>query len=182
MPDGAAVAAEGNSGVVVALAVVGAAGAAPVASGVPPALGGSVVLGAVVAPRADGASVDARSSSSPVAHGGVAGVAVDAGFGPDVVWPVFLFFLFFFSSFFSSASLEREGEKEARGKVSQGERIFVQEHSQGVTLQPSSFARMGRGWRRRHGGFSGRLLTSGGLGLGSSAGAFVVELGAMLHL
>jgi hypothetical protein len=56
--DGAAVAAEGASGVVVVLAIVGAAGAAPVVSGVPPALGGSVVLGAVVAPGADGASVD----------------------------------------------------------------------------------------------------------------------------
>jgi hypothetical protein len=84
--------------------------------------------------------MDARSSSSPAARGGIAGVAVDAGFGPGVVWPVFLFF---FSSFFSSVSLERGGEKEVRGKVSQGERIFVQEHSRGVTLHPSSFARKG---------------------------------------
>jgi hypothetical protein len=144
VPEGAAVAAEGASGVVVALAVVGAAGAAPVASGVPPTLGGSVVLGAVAAPGADGASVDVRSSSSPAVRDGVAGVAVDAGFGPGVVWPVFLFF---FSSFFSSASLERGGEIEVRGKVSQGERIFVQEHSRGIMLHPSSFARKGRGWR-----------------------------------
>jgi hypothetical protein len=69
--------------------------------------------------------VDARSSSSPTARGGVTGVAVGAGFGPGVVWPVFLFFLLFFSSFFSSASLERGGKKEVRGKVSQEERIFV---------------------------------------------------------
>jgi hypothetical protein len=99
-----------------------------------------------------------------------------------VVWPVFLFFLLFFSSFFSSASLERGGEKEVRGKVSQGERIFVQEHSRGATLHPSPLARKGRGWRWRRGGFSGRLLASGGLGLGSPAGVFVVELGAALRL
>jgi hypothetical protein len=38
-------------------------------------------------------------------------VAVAAGSGPDVAWPVFLFFLLFFSSFFSSASLgRRRGE------------------------------------------------------------------------
>jgi hypothetical protein len=129
VPDGTAVVAEGASGVVVVLAIVGAAGAAPVVSGVPPALGGSVVPGAVAVPGADGASVDARSSSSPAARGGVVGVAVDVGPGPGVVWPVFLFFLLFFSSFFSSASLTREGEKEVRGKVSQGVRIFVQEHS-----------------------------------------------------
>jgi hypothetical protein len=55
--------------------------------------------------------VDARSSSSPAARGGVAGVAVVAGLGPGVVWLVFLFFLLFFSSFFSSASLERAGEE-----------------------------------------------------------------------
>jgi hypothetical protein len=180
--DGAAVATEGASGVVVVLAIVGAAGAAPVVSGVPPALGGSVVLGSVAAPGADGASVDARSSSSPAARGGIAGVAVDAGFGPGVVWPVFLFFLLFFSSFFSLASLERGGEKEVRGKVSQGEMIFVQEHSRGITLHPSSLARKGRGWRWRRGGFFGRLLASGGLGLGSPAGAFIVELGAALRL
>jgi hypothetical protein len=41
-----------------------------------------------------------------------------------MVWLVFLFFLLFFSSFFSSASLERRGEKEVRGKVSQGVRIL----------------------------------------------------------
>jgi hypothetical protein len=118
VPVGAAVVAGGASGVLVVLAVMGTAGAAPVVSGVPPALGGSVVPGAVVAPGADGAFADARSSSSPAAHGGVAGVAVAAGSGPGVVWLVFLFFLLFFSSFFSSASLEREGEKEVRGKVS----------------------------------------------------------------
>jgi hypothetical protein len=44
--------------------------------------------------------------------------------GPGVVWPVFLFFLLFFSSFFSSASLERRGEKEVKGKVSQEVRIL----------------------------------------------------------
>jgi hypothetical protein len=121
MPDGAAIAAEGASGVVVVLAIVGAAGAAPVVSSVPPALGGSVMLGAAAAPEADGASVDARSSSSPAARGGIAGVAVATGSGPSVVWPIFLLF---FSSFFSSASLERRGKKEFRGKVSQRERIL----------------------------------------------------------
>jgi hypothetical protein len=66
----------------------------------------------MVAPTADGVSVDARSSSSPVVRGGVAGVAVDVGSGPGVVWLVFLFFLLFFSSFFSLASLGREkGER-----------------------------------------------------------------------
>jgi hypothetical protein len=53
--------------------------------------------------------MDARSSSSPAARGGVVGVAVAAGSGSGVVWPVFLFFLLFFSSFFSSVSLERKG-------------------------------------------------------------------------
>jgi hypothetical protein len=109
VPVGAAVVAGGASGVLVVLAVVGAAGAAPVISGVPAALGGSVMLGAVAAPRADGVSADVRSSSSPAARGGVAGVAVAAGSGPGAVWLVFLFFLLFFSSFFSSASLERKG-------------------------------------------------------------------------
>jgi hypothetical protein len=124
IPGGAAIVAEGASGVVVVLAVVGAVGAAPVVSGVPPALGGSIVLGVTAAPGAGGASMDARSSSSPAVRGGVAGVAVDAGLGPGVVWPVFLFFLLFFSSFFSSASLERRGEKAVRGKVSQEVRIL----------------------------------------------------------
>jgi hypothetical protein len=82
MPDGAAV--EGASGAVVMLPTAGAAAAAPVVSGVPPALGGSVVLGAEGAPGADCASIDARSSSSPAARGGVVGVAVAAGSGPGV--------------------------------------------------------------------------------------------------
>jgi hypothetical protein len=86
--------------------------------------------------------VDAWSSSSPAARGGVAGVAVDAGSGPGVVWLVFLFFLLFFSSFFSSVSLERKMGKEVRGKVSQGLRI-LQEHSRGVALHPSSLAGKG---------------------------------------
>jgi hypothetical protein len=111
------------------LAFEGATGAAPVVSDVPPALGGSVVLGAGVAPAVDGASTDARSSSSPAVRGGVAGVAVNTGSGPGVVWLVFLFFFFFFfffffSSFFSSASLERKGEKEVKKKVSQGLKIL----------------------------------------------------------
>jgi hypothetical protein len=70
-PAGAAGVAEGASGVLVVLAVVGAAGAAPVVSSVPPALGGSIVSGAVAAPTVDGAYADARSSSFPVACGGV---------------------------------------------------------------------------------------------------------------
>jgi hypothetical protein len=82
---GAAGVAEGTSGVLVVLAVVGAASAAPMVSGVPPALGGSVVPGAVAAPAVDSASADARSSSSPAVHGGIAGVAVDARSGPGVV-------------------------------------------------------------------------------------------------
>jgi hypothetical protein len=61
--------------------------------------------------------VDARLSSSPAACGGVAGVAVNAGSGPDVVSLVFFFF--FFSSFFSSASLGRREGMGIRRKVSQ---------------------------------------------------------------
>jgi hypothetical protein len=52
-----------------------------------------------------------------VARGGVAGVVVATGSGPGVVWLVFLFFLLFFSSFFSSVSLERKGGDAVRGKV-----------------------------------------------------------------
>jgi hypothetical protein len=99
-----------------------------------------------------------------------------------VVCPVFLFFLLFFSSFFSSASLEGRREKEVREKVSQGVRIFVQEHSRGVSLHPSSLARKGRGWRWGRRGFTGRLLAVGGPSLRSPAGVFVVELGAALRL
>jgi hypothetical protein len=84
MPDGAAVLVEGALGVVVVLATEGAAAAAPMVSGVPPALGGSVVLGAAAAPGADCASIDARSSSSLMARGGVIGVAVAARSGPSV--------------------------------------------------------------------------------------------------
>jgi hypothetical protein len=109
-------------------------------------------------------------------------VAVDAGSGPGVVWPVFLFFLLFFSSFFSSASLKRGGEKKVRRKVSQGVRIFVQKHSRGIALYPSSLARKDGGWRWRRGGFSSRLLAPGGLGLGSPTGTLVIELGAALRL
>jgi hypothetical protein len=82
--DGAAVLVEGASGAAVVLATAGAAAAAPVVSGVPPALGGSVVLGAEAAPGADCASVDARSSSSSAARGGIIGVAMVAGSGPGV--------------------------------------------------------------------------------------------------
>jgi hypothetical protein len=113
-PAGAAGVAEGALGVLVVLAVERVAGAAPVVSRVPPALGGSVVPGAIAAPAVDGASADTRSSSSPAACSGVAGVAVDTGSGPGVVWLVFLFFLLFFSSFFSSASLKRKGKKRIR--------------------------------------------------------------------
>jgi hypothetical protein len=70
--------------------------------------------------------MDARSSSSPAARGGVASVAAVAGLGPDMVCPVFLLF---FSSFFSSASLEREGGRKIRKKVSQRKEISVQGHS-----------------------------------------------------
>jgi uncharacterized membrane protein len=66
------------------------------------------------APAVDGASTDAWSFSSPAACGSVAGVAVNAGSGPGVVWLVFLLFFFFFSSFFSSASLERREKKRLR--------------------------------------------------------------------
>jgi hypothetical protein len=138
-PGGVANAAEGASGVLVVLAIMGVAGAAPVVSGVPPALGGSVVPGAVAAPTVDGASADARSPSSPAAHGGVASVAVDAGSGPGVAWLVVLFFLLFFSSFFSSVSLGRRRGKEVRKKVSQGLRI-LQGYSRGVALNPLPLA------------------------------------------
>jgi hypothetical protein len=126
--------------------------------------------------------MDARSSSSPAARGGVVGVAVAAGSGSGVVLPVFLFFLLFFSSFFSSASLERKRENEVRGKVRQNVRIFVQEHSRGVSLHPSSFAREGGRWRQGRRGFARRLLPSRGPGLGIPAGAFIVEFGAALRL
>jgi hypothetical protein len=143
---GVAGVAEGASRVLVVLAIVGAADAALVVSGVPPALGGSVVPGAVAALTVDGASADARSASFPTARGGIASVAVDAGSGPGVVWLVFLFFFLlfflFFSSFFSSASLGRRKGKEVRKKVSQGLRI-VQEYSRGVVLHTPSLAREG---------------------------------------
>jgi hypothetical protein len=126
--------------------------------------------------------MDARSSSSLAARGGVVGMTVAAGSGPGVVCPVFLFFLLFFSSFFSSASLERRREKEVKGKVSQEVKIFVQEHSRGVSLHPSSLARRGRGWRWGRGGFASRLLAMGGPSLRLPAGAFVIELGAALRL
>jgi hypothetical protein len=126
--------------------------------------------------------VDARSSSSPAARGGVVGVAVAAGSGPGVVGPVFLFFLLFFSSFFSSASLERKGGNEVRGKVRQEVKVFVQEHSRGVPLHPSSFGREGGGWRRGRGRFARRFLPMGGPGLRLPAGAFIVKLGAALRL
>jgi hypothetical protein len=140
------------------------------------------MLGAVAAPGADCVSVDARSSSSLVAHGGITGVAVAAGSGPGVACSVFLFFLLFFSSFFSLASLERRREKEVRGKVSQEVKIFVQKHSRGISLHPSSLARKGRGWRWGRRGFVGWLLAMGGPSLRSPAGAFIVELGAAFHL
>jgi hypothetical protein len=140
------------------------------------------MLGAMVAPGADGASVDARSSSPLAARGGIAGVAVAAGSGPGVARPVFLFFLLFFSSFFSSASLKRKRGNEVRGRVRRKVRIFVQGHSRGVPLHPSSFAREEGRWWRGHGRFARRLLPSGGPGLGSLAGAFIVELGTALHL
>jgi hypothetical protein len=111
-PAGVAGVAEAAPGALAALAIEGPASATPVVSDGPPALGGSVVPGAVAAPAVDGTSADARSSSSLAARGGVASVAVDAGSGPGVVWLVFLFFLLFFSSFFSSASLgRRRGKK-----------------------------------------------------------------------
>jgi hypothetical protein len=117
-----------------------------------------------------------------VARGGVVGVVVAAGSGPGVVWLVFLFFLFFFSSFFSSASLERKGRNEIRRKVSQKVKVFVQEHSRGVPLHPSSFAREGGRWWQGRGRLARRFLPTGVPGLGVPAGAFVVELGAALRL
>jgi hypothetical protein len=100
-----------------------------------------------------------------------------------VVCPVFLLFFLFFSSFFSSASLERAGGREMRKKeVSQRKRISVQEHSRGVSLHPSSFARESGGCWWWCGGFARRLLAVGDPSLRSPAGAFVVELGAALHL
>jgi hypothetical protein len=140
------------------------------------------VLGATVALGADCAFVDARSSSSLVARGGVVGVAVAAESGLSVAWTVFLFFLLFFSSFFSSASLGRRRGNEVRGKVRQKVKVFVQEHSRGVPLHPSSFAREGGRWWRGCRGFARRLLPSRGPGLGIPAGAFIIEFGAALRL
>jgi hypothetical protein len=136
----------------------------------------------MVAPGADGASVDARSSSPPAARGGIAGVAVAAGSGPGVAGPVFLFFLLFFSSFFSSASLKRKRRNEVRGEVRQKVKIFVQEYSRGVSLHPSSFAREGGRWWRGRRRFARRLLPSRGPGLRIPSGAFIVEFGAALRL
>jgi hypothetical protein len=99
-----------------------------------------------------------------------------------VVWLVFLFFLLLFSSFFSSASLERKGENGVRGKVRQKVKVFVQEYSRGIPLHPSSFAREGGRWGQGRGGFARRFLPSGGPGLGIPAGAFIIELGAALRL
>jgi hypothetical protein len=84
VPDGAVVLVVGASGAALVLVTEGAAAAAPVVSGVHPVLGGSVVLGAAVAPGADCVSVDVRSSSSLAVRGGVVGVARAAGLGPDV--------------------------------------------------------------------------------------------------
>jgi hypothetical protein len=91
-------------------------------------------------------------------------------------------FLLFFSSFFSSASLKRKRGNEVRAKVRQKVKVFVQEHSRGVSLHPSSFAREGGRWWRGRGRFARWLLPSGGPGLGSPAGAFIVELGTALRL
>jgi hypothetical protein len=99
-----------------------------------------------------------------------------------VVWPVLLFFLLFFSSFFSSASLGKRGRNEVRGKVRRKVKVFVQEHSRGVPLHPSSFAREGGRWWRGRRRFDRRLLPSRGPSLGVPAGVFVVELGATLRL
>jgi hypothetical protein len=46
-----------------------------------------------------------------------------------MVCPVFLLFLPLFSSFFSSASLERVGGRKIRKKVSQRKEVSVQGHS-----------------------------------------------------
>jgi hypothetical protein len=109
-------------------------------------------------------------------------VAVAAGSGPGVAWPVFLFFLLFFSSFFFSASLGRRRGNEVRGKVRQKVKVFVQEHSRGVSLHPSSFAREGGRWWRGRRRFARRLFPSRGPGLRIPAGAFIVEFGAALRL
>jgi hypothetical protein len=93
--------------------------------------------------------LDARFSSSPAAHGSVAGLAVNARSGPGVVWLVFLFFLLFFSSFFSLASLGRRRRKGVRRKVSQGFKM-LQEYSRGVLLNPPPLAWEDQcRWRRR---------------------------------
>jgi hypothetical protein len=99
-----------------------------------------------------------------------------------VVCPVFLLFLPFFSSFFSSASLGRAGGRKIRKKVSQRKEVSVQGHSRGISLNPSSFAWEARGCRWWCGGFVRRLLAVGDPGLRSPAGAFIVELGAALRL
>jgi hypothetical protein len=177
-PTGATGVAEGASGALAVLAIVGAAGAAPVVSGVPPALGGLGGAGSYGGSRY-GRCV--YGCTVLFVFGGIAGVAVDVGSGPGVVWLVFLFFLLFLSSFFSSASLGRRRGKEVRKKVSQGLRI-LQEYSRGVALNPPPLAWEGRGWWWRRGGLAGQFLAVGSPLLGSPAGAFIVELGAALCL
>jgi hypothetical protein len=133
---GAAGAAGGASGVPMVLAIVGAAGAAPVVSGVPPALGGSVVPGAGVAPVVDGASADVRSSSSPVSPVW----QWTPGQGP--AWSGWCSSSSSSSSPLSSSRHPWEGEKgrELGQKVSQ-EQGFLQEYSQGVALHPPPLGR-----------------------------------------
>jgi hypothetical protein len=87
---------------------MGMAGVPSAASFWPPTLGGSVSSGAGVALSMGNASVDAWPPSSSVARGGTIGMVVAAGSRTDMVWLIFLFFFFLFSSFFSSASLERK--------------------------------------------------------------------------
>jgi drug/metabolite transporter (DMT)-like permease len=108
--------AEDTPRVVVALVAVGVAGAASVVSDRPPTLGGSVASGTGAALSMGGAFVDARPASSLVARGSAVGMVVAAGSGTGMVWLVFLFLFLFFSSFFSSASLERKGEGRLGGR------------------------------------------------------------------
>jgi hypothetical protein len=60
-----------------------------------------------------------------------------------VVWLVFLFFLLFFSSFFSSASLGRRKGEGIRKKGKPRGKGFLQEYSRGVVLHPPPLGREG---------------------------------------
>jgi hypothetical protein len=76
-----------------------------------PTLGGSVVSGAwtVADPSMACMFSNARVLSPSTAHGGAPGTLVFAGLQPDID---LLVLFFFFSSFFSSGSLDQRGRRD----------------------------------------------------------------------